>query len=72
MEDNELIELLNIVDPEKEIGKVTLITRYGIDKIRSKLGKHIDIVKKSGHVVVWQCDPMHGYVELHCSIEGTN
>ncbi|KAI9702250.1 MAG: Aromatic/aminoadipate aminotransferase 1 [Bogoriella megaspora] len=60
MENNELVELLDIVNPSKEIGKVTLITRYGQDKVNVMLGPHIEAVKASGHVVVWQCDPMHG------------
>ena len=60
MKNDELIELLDIVNPNKEIGKVTLITRYGKDKVESMLGPHIEAVKQSGHVVVWQCDPMHG------------
>jgi 3-deoxy-7-phosphoheptulonate synthase len=59
---DELVKLLNIVNPKKEIGKVTLITRYGADKVEGKLGTHIDAVKGSGHTVVWQCDPMHGFV----------
>ncbi|KAF2089204.1 phospho-2-dehydro-3-deoxyheptonate aldolase, class II, partial [Saccharata proteae CBS 121410] len=60
MKDSELIELLDIVNPDKEIGKVTLITRYGVEKVEQLLGGHIQAVRKSGHVVVWQCDPMHG------------
>ncbi|KAF2665141.1 phospho-2-dehydro-3-deoxyheptonate aldolase-like protein, partial [Microthyrium microscopicum] len=60
MENSELVELLDIVNPKKEIGKVTLITRYGAGKVEDKLGAHIDAVKASGHIVVWQCDPMHG------------
>ncbi|PVI00217.1 phospho-2-dehydro-3-deoxyheptonate aldolase-like protein [Periconia macrospinosa] len=60
MKSDELIELLDIVNPSKEIGKVTLITRYGKDKVESMLGSHIEAVKSSGHIVVWQCDPMHG------------
>lgn len=60
MEAAELIELLAIVDPKKEIGKVTLITRYGESNVEALLGNHIEAVKKSGHTVVWQCDPMHG------------
>ena len=39
-----------------------LITRYGADKVEAMLGGHIEAVKRSGHVVVWQCDPMHGCV----------
>lgn len=60
MATDELVKLLDIVNPSKEIGKVTLITRYGEGKVSSMLGAHIDAVKTSGHVVVWQCDPMHG------------
>ena len=60
MKKDELVELLDIVNPSKEVGKITLITRYGADKVESMLGAHIEAVKSSGHVVVWQCDPMHG------------
>ncbi|KAH7126908.1 phospho-2-dehydro-3-deoxyheptonate aldolase-like protein [Dendryphion nanum] len=60
MQADELVTLLDIVNPTKEIGKVTLITRYGEGKVESMLGAHIEAVKGSGHVVVWQCDPMHG------------
>ncbi|MCJ1431866.1 Aromatic/aminoadipate aminotransferase 1 [Xylographa pallens] len=60
MKGDELIQLLDIVNPHKEVGKVTLITRYGESKVEALLGGHIEAVKKSGHVVVWQCDPMHG------------
>ena len=60
MKNDELVELLDIVNPNKEVGKVTLITRYGEDKVESMLGPHIEAVKSSGHIVVWQCDPMHG------------
>ena len=57
---SELISLLNIVNPSREIGKVTLITRYGESLIAQHLPAHIRAVKESGHIVVWQCDPMHG------------
>jgi 3-deoxy-7-phosphoheptulonate synthase len=60
MKNDELVELLDIVNPLKEVGKVTLITRYGEDKVETMLGPHIEAVKGTGHVVVWQCDPMHG------------
>ena len=56
----DLAPLLDILDPDHEIGKVTLITRYGADKIAQHLPGHIAAVRASGHVVVWQCDPMHG------------
>lgn len=57
---DELIPLLDIVNPSREIGKVTLITRYGESLIQQHLPGHIRAVQDSGHVVVWQCDPMHG------------
>ncbi|KAK2752564.1 hypothetical protein FQN55_006677 [Onygenales sp. PD_40] len=60
MEPQELIDLLNTVNPTKEIGKVTLISRYGAAKIASYLPAHIKAVQASGHIPVWQCDPMHG------------
>lgn len=56
----EIVALLDLVNPSKDIGKVTLITRYGEHKIASLLPGHVEAVKESGHVVVWQCDPMHG------------
>jgi 3-deoxy-7-phosphoheptulonate synthase len=57
---SDLTELLDIVNPRKEVGKVTLITRYGEGKVEELLPIHIAAVRKTGHVVVWQCDPMHG------------
>ena len=59
---SELIELLDIVNPDFELGKVTLITRYGASKIESLLPAHISTVKGTPHwgKVIWQCDPMHG------------
>lgn len=57
---SDLVELLDIVNPNKDIGKVTLITRYGEGKVEELLPGHIQAVTNSGHVVVWQCDPMHG------------
>jgi 3-deoxy-7-phosphoheptulonate synthase len=62
----ELIELLNILNPLKEPGKVTLITRYGAGKVKDLLPKHIRAVKDAGFhgIVVWCCDPMHGNTEI--------
>lgn len=57
---DEIFPLLEILNPEKEIGKVTLITRLGEDKVPEILGELIETVKGSGHTVVWQCDPLHG------------
>ncbi|CAE6347954.1 unnamed protein product [Rhizoctonia solani] len=60
MQDDELVRLLDIVNPDREDGKVTLITRYGASKIEQFLPGHISSVQASGHPVIWMCDPMHG------------
>ncbi|KAI8968247.1 DAHP synthetase [Mycotypha africana] len=56
----QLVELLHTVNPDKEIGKVTLITRFGANKVESCLPQHIEAVRQAGHMPVWVCDPMHG------------
>lgn len=58
----DLVPLLDILNPEHEVGKIVLITRYGCDKIATHLPAHIKAVQNSPHwgTVVWQCDPMHG------------
>ncbi|ODQ65878.1 DAHP synthetase [Nadsonia fulvescens var. elongata DSM 6958] len=60
MKAQELADLLDIVDPHKETGRVTLITRYGKSRIEGLLPGHIQAVKKAGHKVVWISDPCHG------------
>ncbi|KAH9055365.1 class-II DAHP synthetase family-domain-containing protein [Lactarius vividus] len=57
---DELVRLLDIVNPEHDNGRVTLITRYGVNKIATHLPIHIKAVQASGHPVIWVCDPMHG------------
>ncbi|KAI0260152.1 DAHP synthetase [Gloeopeniophorella convolvens] len=57
---DELVALLNIVNPNNDSGRVTLITRYGAGQIDSHLASHIKAVQESGHPVIWVCDPMHG------------
>ncbi|TVY16645.1 Phospho-2-dehydro-3-deoxyheptonate aldolase [Lachnellula arida] len=59
---SDLLTLLRTLNPSVEIGKITLITRYGSSKIRSLLPQHIRTVENSEYArsVVWQCDPMHG------------
>ena len=56
----ELLQLLDILDPHHEPGKITLITRYGASKISSLLPDHVKAVQQSSHIPIWQCDPMHG------------
>jgi len=60
MKNDELQELLQILNPDKEEGKVMIITRYGAEKIEAMLPGHIEAVKATGIPVVWQCDAVHG------------
>ncbi|KAI0998804.1 Phospho-2-dehydro-3-deoxyheptonate aldolase [Podosphaera aphanis] len=59
---SDLLPLLRKLNPSREIGKITLITRYGASKIRELLPLHIRVVEESEYhgCVIWQCDPMHG------------
>ena len=56
----ELIELCNILNPENEKGRITLISRFGHENVAKFLPKLIRTIKKEGLNVVWSCDPMHG------------
>ena len=56
----DLLELIDILNPENDPGRLTLIARFGHDKIADHLPNMIEAVKKAGKIVVWSCDPMHG------------
>ena len=62
LENDALIRMLDTLNPARVAGRMTLITRYGHDKIEAGLPPLIRAVKASGHPVVWSCDPMHGNV----------
>jgi 3-deoxy-7-phosphoheptulonate synthase len=57
---DELIRLIDALNPENEPGRLTLIARFGADKVEKHLPDLIRAVKREGRVVVWSCDPMHG------------
>ncbi len=60
LEPDELITLLDKLNPENEAGRVTLIARFGHDKVAQHLPALIRKVGQEGRKVVWSCDPMHG------------
>ncbi|KAF9521790.1 DAHP synthetase [Crepidotus variabilis] len=64
---DEVVRVLDVVNPDKELGRVTLITRYGAKKIEEHLPGHIRTVQASGHPVAWICDPMHGNTQTSSS-----
>lgn len=55
-----LLRLIDILNPKDEAGRLTLICRFGHDKVGQHLPKLIRAVQKAGRTVVWSCDPMHG------------
>jgi 3-deoxy-7-phosphoheptulonate synthase len=57
---DELLRLIEILNPKDEPGRLTLICRLGADKVEKQLPTLIRAVKKAGRTVVWSCDPMHG------------
>jgi len=58
-----LLDLLRILNPDREEGRMTLIHRMGCGKVETFLPPLIEAVKASGHPVLWSCDPMHGNTE---------
>ncbi len=56
----DLVRLVKKLNPKNEMGRLTLITRFGHDKVLDYLPKLIKIVQSEGLNVVWCCDPMHG------------
>jgi 3-deoxy-7-phosphoheptulonate synthase len=57
---DELIRLIDVLNPENEPGRLTLICRFGADKVADILPALIRAVQREGKAVVWSCDPMHG------------
>lgn len=60
LEPDLLLRLLDVLDPAREPGRITLITRFGHDKVERGLPPLIRAVRREGRPVVWSCDPMHG------------
>jgi len=57
---DELMRLIDILNPENEAGRLTLICRLGADKAGDLLPPMVRKVESAGRKVVWSCDPMHG------------
>lgn len=63
MGEDELIELIDALNPKNEEGRLNLIVRMGADKIGEYFPKLLKRVRDEEKNVVWSCDPMHGNVE---------
>jgi 3-deoxy-7-phosphoheptulonate synthase len=57
---DDLLNLIDILNPQNEAGRLTLICRFGHDKVAEHLPRLIRAVEREGRKVVWSCDPMHG------------
>ncbi len=59
MRAEELLRLIDLLNPQDEAGRLTLIVRMGADKVETDLPPLIQAVQREGRTVVWACDPMH-------------
>jgi 3-deoxy-7-phosphoheptulonate synthase len=60
LEPDDLIRLIDTLNPGNVPGRLTLITRFGHDKVEQHLPRLIRAVAREGRHVLWSCDPMHG------------
>ncbi|MDX1709720.1 MAG: 3-deoxy-7-phosphoheptulonate synthase class II [Rhodovibrionaceae bacterium] len=60
MEPSELLQLLDVLNPKNEPGRITLISRMGAGKVSERLPALVRAVQREGRQVIWSCDPMHG------------
>lgn len=60
MDDEELIRLIDILNPENDPGRLNLIVRMGADKVGDHLPRLIRAIQREGRQVLWSSDPMHG------------
>jgi 3-deoxy-7-phosphoheptulonate synthase len=60
LQPDDLVRLIDALDPAQEPGRLTLICRFGADKVEACLPALIRAVKREGRTLLWVCDPMHG------------
>lgn len=63
VEPQDLLDLINVLNPTREEGRLVLIHRMGADGIEERLPRLIRAVQDSGSPVLWICDAMHGNTE---------
>ncbi len=57
---DEMLRLIDVLNPDNEAGRLTLICRFGAEKVGDHLPQLVRAVEREGKTVVWSCDPMHG------------
>jgi 3-deoxy-7-phosphoheptulonate synthase len=60
MEGDDILRLLDVLNPTDEAGRITLYGRFGYDKIDKRLPDLLRATRAAGRNVVWAIDPMHG------------
>ena len=60
LQPDELIRLIDVLNPANEPGRLTLIARMGAERVEERLPPLVRAVAAEGRCVVWSCDPMHG------------
>ncbi len=58
---------VEMLDPEREPGRLTLIHRFGVAAIERDLPRCLEVIRATGHPVLWSCDPMHGNTQVTAS-----
>ena len=61
---SDLAHLVRFLDPDDEPGRLTLITRFGVNQIETLLPAFVEAIRATGKTVLWCCDPMHGNTEM--------
>jgi 3-deoxy-7-phosphoheptulonate synthase len=61
---DQVLRLIDALNPTNEPGKLALITRMGAAKVASALPGLVEVVKRAGRLVLWVCDPMHGNTQV--------
>jgi len=62
LDPDSLIQMLDVLNPARDAGRITLISRFGHNKVEEGLPPLVRAIQREGHPVVWSCDPMHGNV----------
>ena len=57
---DDLLRLIDILNPDNEPGRLTLIGRFGAEKVGDHLPALVRAIEREGRSVIWSCDPMHG------------
>ncbi len=60
LDPDELLRIIETLNPDDEAGRITLIARFGADGVEAGLVPLARAIKQSGRTVIWSCDPMHG------------